>query len=162
MTDTTAARPFLTPKRAEMLRDYVPFIAIALVILMFWAISGERFMSVRNWTFIAQQTPVLTLLAFAQLMVVTTGSIDISIGSNLAFSAFLGALGMLWFGDAGLVLGVVAGGLVGVINGIYLAKGITYLLGHKQWRMGLILQQFHLRTVQNAGQGVSGQGGLAP
>ena len=68
---------------------------------MFWAISGDRFMSVRNWTFIAQQTPVLLLLAFAQLMIVTTGSIDISIGSSLAFSAFLGALGMLWFGDVG-------------------------------------------------------------
>ena len=40
-------------------------------------------MSVRNWTFIAQQTPVLLLLAFAQLLVVTTDSIDISVGSNL-------------------------------------------------------------------------------
>ncbi len=118
MTETTASRPLLTPKRAEMLRGFVPFIAISLVILMFWAISGDRFMSVRNWTFIAQQTPVLMLLAFAQLMVVTTGSIDISIGSNLAFSAFLGALGMLWFGDAGLILGVLAGGLVGMVNGL--------------------------------------------
>ena len=121
MTETAASRPFLTPKRAEMLRDYVPFIAITLVILLFWAISGERFMSTRNWTFIAQQTPVLMLLAFAQLMVVTTGSIDISIGSSLAFSAFLGALGMLWFGDAGLVLGVFAGGLVGMVNGLIIS-----------------------------------------
>lgn len=117
MTDTTVDRPFLTPKSVDMLRDYVPFIAIALVILLFWAISGDRFMSVRNWTFIAQQTPVLMLLAFAQLMIVTTGSIDISIGSSLAFSAFLGALGMLWFGDVGLIFGIFAGGLVGMING---------------------------------------------
>ena len=121
MTETTASRRILTPKRAEMLREYVPFIAIALVILMFWAISGDRFMSMRNWTFIAQQTPVLMLLAFAQLMVVTTGSIDISIGSSLAFSAFLGALGMLWFGDAGLILGVFAGGLVGMVNGLIIS-----------------------------------------
>ena len=121
MTDTAASRQILTPKRAEMLREYVPFIAIALVILMFWAISGDRFMSMRNWTFIAQQTPVLMLLAFAQLMVVTTGSIDISIGSSLAFSAFLGALGMLWFGDAGLILGVFAGGLVGMVNGLIIS-----------------------------------------
>ena len=70
MSDTATAQPFLTPERVEKLRDYVPFIAIALVILMFWAISGDRFMSVRNWTFIAQQTPVLLLLAFAQLMIV--------------------------------------------------------------------------------------------
>ncbi len=121
MTDTAASRAFLTPKRTEMLRDYVPFIAIALVILLFWAISGDRFMSMRNWTFIAQQTPVLMLLAFAQLMIVTTGSIDISIGSSLAFSAFLGALGMLWFGDAGLILGVLAGGLVGMVNGLIIS-----------------------------------------
>ncbi|OXT00882.1 hypothetical protein B7H23_09215 [Notoacmeibacter marinus] len=121
MTDTSAALPLLTPKRAELLRDYVPFIAIALVILLFWAISGDRFMSMRNWTFIAQQTPVLMLLAFAQLMIVTTGSIDISIGSSLAFSSFLGALGMLWFGDAGLIVGIFAGGLVGMTNGLIIS-----------------------------------------
>ena len=121
MSDTTKPRQILTPKRIEILRDYVPFIAIALVILLFWAISGDRFLSVRNWTFIAQQTPVLMLLAFAQLMVVTTGSIDISIGSSLAFSAFLGALGMLWLGDVGLILGIFAGGLVGMVNGLIIS-----------------------------------------
>ena len=112
---------FLTPARIELLRDYVPFIAIGLVILLFWTISGDRFMSVRNWTFIAQQTPVLMLLAFAQLMIITTGSIDISVGSNLAFSAYLGALGMLWFGDAGLVIGILAGGLIGLFNGMIIS-----------------------------------------
>ena len=71
------------------IRDNVPFIAITLVIIMFWIISGERFMSYRNWTFIAQQTPVLLLLAYAQLLIVTTGSIDISVGSNLGFSAYM-------------------------------------------------------------------------
>ena len=120
-TTTITASGLLTPRQMERIRDYVPFIAIALVILLFWAISGDRFMSLRNWTFIAQQTPVLMLLAFAQLIVVTTGSIDISIGSSLAFSAFLGALGMLWFGDAGLVLGVAAGALVGTINGLVIS-----------------------------------------
>ena len=121
MTDTNAAKALLSPKTIEILRDYVPFIAIGLVILLFWTISGDRFMSVRNWTFIAQQTPVLMLLAFAQLMIITTGSIDISIGSSLAFSAFLAALGMLWFGNAGLVLGVFAGGLVGMTNGMIIS-----------------------------------------
>lgn len=114
-------RGLVTPRQMERIRDYVPFIAIALVILLFWAVGGDRFMSVRNWTFIAQQTPVLMILAFAQLMVVTTGSIDISVGSSLAFSAFMGALGMLWFGDAGLVLGVAAGALVGMVNGLVIS-----------------------------------------
>ena len=100
------------------LRDNVPFIAITLIILMFWIISGERFMSFRNWTFIAQQTPVLLLLAFAQLLVVTTGSIDISVGSNLGFSAYMSALGMIWFGTMGFMVGIVAAILVGVFNGI--------------------------------------------
>ena len=121
MTDATPASGLLTPRQMERVRDYVPFIAITLVILLFWLISGDRFMSLRNWTFIAQQTPVLMLLAFAQLMVVTTGSIDISVGSSLAFSAFMGALGMLWFGDAGLVLGVVAGAFVGTCNGLVIS-----------------------------------------
>lgn len=121
MTDTTEPRNLLTPKQVDMLREYVPFIAISLVILLFWIISGDRFMSVRNWTFIAQQTPVLILLAFGQLIVITTGSIDISIGSNLAFSAFFAALGMLWFGDVGLVFGILAGGVVGMVNGLIIS-----------------------------------------
>ena len=121
MSDATVVKPLMSPKTLETLRDYVPFIAITLVILLFWTISGDRFMSVRNWTFIAQQTPVLLLLAFAQLIIITTGSIDISIGSSLAFSAFLGALGMTWFGDVGLILGVLAGGFVGMINGLIIA-----------------------------------------
>ena len=120
-TSTSTASSFLTPHQIDRIRDYVPFIAITLVILLFWAISGDRFMSIRNWTFIAQQTPVLMLLAFAQLMVVTTGSIDISVGSSLAFSAFMGALGMLWLGDAGLMLGIAAGALVGMFNGLVIS-----------------------------------------
>ena len=75
-------------------------------------------MSLRNWTFIAQQTPVLLLLAFAQLLVVTTGSIDISVGSNLGFSAYMSALGMIWFGTMGFMVGIVAAILVGIFNGI--------------------------------------------
>ncbi len=121
MTIDNSSKALLSPKTIEVLRDYVPFIAIGLVILLFWIISGDRFMSVRNWTFIAQQTPVLMLLAFAQLIIITTGSIDISIGSSLAFSAFLAALGMLWFGNVGLILGVFAGGLVGMANGMIIS-----------------------------------------
>ena len=121
MADTTQTGPFLTPKRAELLREYVPFIAIGLVILLFWAISGDRFMSVRNWTFIIQQTPVLMILAFAMLIVVTTGSIDISVGSSLAFSAYLAALGMTLFGPLGLLLGIVGGALVGFANGLIIS-----------------------------------------
>ena len=105
----------------ERFREYVPFVAIALVIILFWAISGDRFMSVRNWTFIIQQTPVLMILAFAMLIIITTGSIDISVGSSLAFSAYMAALGMTLFGAPGLVLGIVAGALVGLANGLVIS-----------------------------------------
>ena len=37
-------KTILTPKVKDKLRDYVPFIAITLVILLFWGISGERFL----------------------------------------------------------------------------------------------------------------------
>ena len=48
------------------IRDNVPFIAITLVILLFWFISGDRFMSVRNWTFIAQRHADLTIPCLVQ------------------------------------------------------------------------------------------------
>lgn len=121
MTDTTIVGAKFDAQRIERLRNLVPFLAIALVVVMFWIINGDRFMSVRNWTFIAQQTPVLMLLAFAQLMIITTGSIDISIGSSLAFSAYLGALGMTLLGPPGLLLGVAAGACIGLINGLIIS-----------------------------------------
>lgn len=104
-------------RRGELLRNNVPYIAIALVILLFSIVSGSRFLSLRNWTFIAQQTPVLLLLAYAQLIVVTTGSIDISVGSNLGFSMYMAVLGMVWLGPAGIVLGILSATLIGFING---------------------------------------------
>lgn len=60
----------------------------------------------------------MLLLSFAQLVVVTSGSIDISVGSSLGLSAFFGALGMVWFGPLGIVLGVIASLLIGVCNGV--------------------------------------------
>ena len=103
--------------RADILRNNVPYIAIVLVVLLFTIVSGDRFLSVRNWTFIAQQTPVLLLLAYAQLIVVTTGSIDISVGSSLGFSMYMAVLGMVWLGPAGIVCGILAATLIGFVNG---------------------------------------------
>jgi ribose/xylose/arabinose/galactoside ABC-type transport system permease subunit len=58
------------------------------------------------------------LLAFGQLLIITTGSIDISIGSNLGFSAFMAALGMTWFGPAGFIVGIIAAMIIGTLNGL--------------------------------------------
>lgn len=43
----------LKEKRMEYIRSNVPFIAIILVVLLFTMISGTRFFSVRNLSFIA-------------------------------------------------------------------------------------------------------------
>ncbi len=105
-------------RRAEHIRNNVPFITIILVLLLFTAISGQKFFSSRNFAFLAQQTSVILLLSFAQLVVVTSGSIDISVGSNIGLSAFFGALGMIWFGPLGILLGILASIIVGFCNGI--------------------------------------------
>jgi ribose/xylose/arabinose/galactoside ABC-type transport system permease subunit len=108
----------LKEQRIDLLRSNVPFIAIISVVLLFTLVSGTRFFSSRNFSFIIQQTSILLLLSFAQLVVVTSGSIDISVGSNIGLSAFFGALGMMYFGPIGIVLAIIVATFVGFINGV--------------------------------------------
>lgn len=94
------------------------YIALALLIAVFWILSGDNFMSARNWTYIVEQVAVLAVLAVAQTFLITAGYIDLSVGSVLGLSCFAGAWGAQTYGAAGLAFGVVIGLAVGILNGV--------------------------------------------
>jgi ribose/xylose/arabinose/galactoside ABC-type transport system permease subunit len=98
-------------------RDNAAYIALALLIAIFWLLAGNRFMSGQNWSYIAQQVPVLAVLAIAETLVITSGFIDLSVGSVLGLASFAATIGAANFGLPGLLLGLTVGVLTGLING---------------------------------------------
>ncbi len=98
------------------------FFALMLLILFFW-ISSDRFMTSANIAVILQQVSVEGLIAIPGAMLVLSGFVDLSIGSLAVLSAVV-------FGEAmqaglglglSVILGVVAGTAWGALNGYLIA-----------------------------------------
>ncbi|MBV9851398.1 MAG: ABC transporter permease [Armatimonadetes bacterium] len=108
-----------------------PFIGLALVILLFSIPPQIRptFLSLDNFRDVATQTVIVALGALGMTLIIISGGIDLSVGSVLALTSVVAALVL----DGGipdvtpaapvhppvlaLLAAVLAGGLVGVLNG---------------------------------------------
>jgi ribose transport system permease protein len=80
------------------------------------------FLTERNLTNLGFQTSIVAVLALGQLLVILTRGIDLSVGSVVALAGVLGVMA----GDSGVVVVltmVMAGALVGAVNGLVLVKG---------------------------------------
>ncbi len=104
--------------RPDNLIVYIGFLAI----LAFFAITlGDRgFLTPENFANIARQTAMVSIMAFGMTFVLSSGEIDLSIGSVVALSALVVAV--LLRADLPIVVAVAgslaAGLLVGLANGL--------------------------------------------
>jgi ribose transport system permease protein len=100
-------------------------IFLSLIILcVIFSIMNARFMSVANFMNVLQQVAVIAIAAFGMTWVILLGEIDLSIGSIIAVAGMVGAQCFaygLGFAPA-LVLTLLAGALMGLINGVLTAK----------------------------------------
>jgi ribose transport system permease protein len=116
--------------------DFKSLIALAAVILLAIAISpaasdGSRiFLQIGNLTDILRQISVIGILSLAMTFVILTGGIDLSVGSTLALSTSLVAMGLTRFWPASsygahlfyaIVLTLLVSAAVGALNGIAVA-----------------------------------------
>jgi len=114
----------LTSRRSDVLgwaREQAAYIALVLLVVVFWALAGPNFVSARNWTFIVEQVSILAVLAVAQTFVITAGFIDLSMGSVLGLACFTAAWGFQSHGLLGLPIGILTGLAIGVLNGAIFA-----------------------------------------
>ncbi len=102
----------------QRLKAFVPYLAFAIIFLIFAATSFDRFVTVRNFSIILQQAAVLAVVAFGMHFVITMGSIDLSVGSVLAFAGMVGAGVAVEHGIWGIPVGVLVGALMGLFNGL--------------------------------------------
>ncbi len=104
--------------------DWAALIGLVVLVIVFGALNST-FLSVGNIESMLVAAAILIVLAVGQTFVVATAGIDLSIASTMTLAAVVFGQGFShgWGVPLSAVAAVVAGGLVGVINGVLIAKG---------------------------------------
>jgi ribose transport system permease protein len=96
---------------------------VALVaVCIFGAVRYDAFPTPENLLNVLRQNSMLGLIALGMTFVILTGGIDLSVGSLLAIAGVLAANVANHGSLAALVVGVGAAALLGLINGVVIAK----------------------------------------
>src|SRR5205085_8006743 len=108
----------------------LPFLLFIAVVA--FALMSDRFLGLQNLTNVARQSTYLAMVAMGQMLALLTGGFDLSVGTTVALTSVVGAMAMATLGAAypdavavpvalGMLAGVGAGLMVGVVNGIGVA-----------------------------------------
>ena len=130
-TATPPARP--APSGPSLLRrlvdpanlaEWAALVALVALVIVFQALNST-FLSAGNIRSMLVAAAILVILAIGQTFVVATSGIDLSVASTMTLAAVV--LGVTftagWPLLACLVAAVVAGGLVGLVNGLLVSRG---------------------------------------
>ncbi|UYN82664.1 MAG: ATP-binding cassette domain-containing protein [Microcella sp.] len=100
-------------------------LGLALTLSLATTLVSSAFLSPLNLSQLLAASSVIILVGLAQLLVVMTGGIDLSIGSVVALStvviSFFGQAGPGFFA-LGVLLAILAGLAVGVVNGLLVTR----------------------------------------
>ncbi|MFQ1000283.1 ABC transporter permease [Modestobacter sp. SSW1-42] len=97
-------------------------LGILIVLLVLASVLSDAFLTTNNLNNVIRQVSITGIVVLAQLLVVVTGGIDISVGSVLGLAAVLSA--GLFDGRSmllGILIGVVVGAALGAVNGLLVA-----------------------------------------
>ena len=73
----------------------LPFFLLTALIV-FTALS-PRFLAGQNMINVARQSVYLVLVSLGQMLVLISGGFDLSVGTSIALTSVVSALGMVWF-----------------------------------------------------------------
>jgi ribose transport system permease protein len=110
---------------AEVLRRFSVFV-ILLAICLIFAIGSGDFLTASNLLNVALQTSIIAIVAIGMTFTILTAGIDLSVGSLMALCGALAAglavrQGLGTYGGIGLAL--LAGVVLGAVNGLLIVKG---------------------------------------
>ncbi|KAA1181858.1 ABC transporter permease subunit [Paenibacillus sp. B2(2019)] len=96
-----------------------------IILIIIVTVLNPSFMEPLNILNLLRQVAINALIAFGMTFVILTGGIDLSVGSILALSSAFTANLMLsgWDPILAIVVGCLAGGLMGMVNGLMITKG---------------------------------------
>jgi ribose transport system permease protein len=108
------------------LNRLAPFLGLVLVIVVFAILIGapEKYLSLKNLRTVLAQTVIVAIGAIGMTIIIISGGIDLSVGSAIALTGVVTALGINagWSAAAAVVAGVLLGGGVGLVNGLAITR----------------------------------------
>jgi ribose transport system permease protein len=103
-----------------------PLLGLILVIFIFSILmeTPARFLSANNLRVVLSQTVIVAIGAIGMTMIIISGGIDLSVGSTIALTGVITALGINsgWSPTLALIAGILVGGIVGVVNGLAITR----------------------------------------
>jgi len=118
MNETRRAKKFHLP-------DEIGIFVVLLLVAAVFCILSSSFRTYNNMLSLLLNGAVIAFLALGQTLVLLTGGIDLSTGSNIAMTgvlcAYLMNAGVPWIFASLLAVG--AGGLIGLFNGLVIQYG---------------------------------------
>lgn len=111
-------------KIKNFLIDYALYIVFAILILYF-SIKNPAFLAINNAITILQMASTLGIVVVGMFFVLITGGIDISVASNMYFSAVISSILLNTYKipiALCFLISILAGSLIGAINGLCIAR----------------------------------------
>ncbi|NKC11931.1 MAG: ABC transporter permease [Gammaproteobacteria bacterium] len=103
----------------------VPVIVLALSVVVFGFIAGERFFSPFNLSLIVQQVSIIGILAAAQSLVILTAGIDLSVAAIMVLMSVVAgnlAVNMGMPAPLALLVALAGGAAAGWVNGLFVTR----------------------------------------
>lgn len=142
--------------KASAVADHLPLLGLLaafIVMLVAFSILSPVFLSYGNFINIANQTAIISVLAFGMTLVMLSGGIDLSVGSLVSLSAVVCAL-LLEAGasiavaaSAAIATGIAFGALNGFISVRWGIQSFLVTLGSLSIARGLSLMLSDGRTI---------------
>jgi ribose transport system permease protein len=100
------------------------FIVIFILWCIFLSLAAENFLTPRNILTVLQQSAIVGIVAIGEMLVMLTGAMDVSLAAILGVSGLVAASLMVSAMPPllAVVLGVGAGGAIGLVNGLIVTK----------------------------------------
>lgn len=122
-TSATTAAPARRPRALGFLgmREFPVTLALLLLVLVTWLVN-PRFLSAQGLKDLLLNATIMMIMAAGQSLIITTKSVDLSVGSTLGLTAFL--TGTLFGTRDGISIvvvfaaGIALGALLGAVNGL--------------------------------------------
>lgn len=96
-----------------------------LVVIIIFSLLSPYFFTFNNWMNIFVQTSIISIIAVGETIVILTGGIDLSVGSNVALVSMI--IGLLMISNfsiiSSLLIGIITGLVLGLVNGILVSYG---------------------------------------
>lgn len=118
----TAARP--SSGIDGLMVRYAALAGLIVIASIGFGLANENFYSLTNLGILLRSISVLFLVSMGMTFVMLTGGIDLSVGSNVAFSGGVGVVALTTTGSATLGFGaaLIAGMAIGWINGFFIGR----------------------------------------